>query len=118
MPSSTRSVTADSTASSTNGSRVGRPRPSQDLVRVVNELSETSFPSGHVVHYVTFYGFLFYIFFTHLRPGRWRALVLDVLALLVLLIGPSRVYMGAHWPSLCCGELERSVDGALEAGHD
>jgi membrane-associated phospholipid phosphatase len=78
---------------------VGRPRPSKDLVRVAHNLSENSFPSGHVVHYVTFYGFLFYIFFTHLKPGRWRAAVLDVLALLVLLIGPSRVYMGEHWPS-------------------
>ncbi len=78
---------------------VGRPRPSKDLVQVVNTLSENSFPSGHVVHYVTFYGFLFYIFFTHLKHGRWRNAILSVLAILVLLIGPSRVYMGEHWPS-------------------
>jgi len=78
---------------------VGRPRPAKDLVKVVNTLSENSFPSGHVVHYVTFYGFLFYIFFTHLKRGRWRNALLCVLAILVLLIGPSRVYMGEHWPS-------------------
>jgi membrane-associated phospholipid phosphatase len=78
---------------------VSRPRPSKDLVRVVHTLTENSFPSGHVVHYVTFYGFLFYIFFTHLKPGRWRTIVLNVLAILVLMIGPSRVYMGEHWPS-------------------
>jgi undecaprenyl-diphosphatase len=78
---------------------VGRPRPSKDLVKVVNSLSENSFPSGHVVHYVTFYGFLFYIFFTHLKHGHWRNAILCVLAILVLLIGPSRVYMGEHWPS-------------------
>ncbi|MGI8588478.1 MAG: phosphatase PAP2 family protein [Chloroflexia bacterium] len=78
---------------------VGRPRPSKDLVRVTNSLSENSFPSGHVVHYVTFYGFLFYIFFTHLRHGLWRNAILSLLAILILLIGPSRVYMGEHWPS-------------------
>ena len=78
---------------------VGRPRPSKDLVRVVHSLSENSFPSGHVVHYVTFYGFLFYVFFTHLRHGMWRNAALSLLAILVLMIGPSRVYMGEHWPS-------------------
>jgi undecaprenyl-diphosphatase len=78
---------------------VGRPRPSKDLVRVIHTLGENSFPSGHVVHYVTFYGWLFYIFFTHLRHGKWRNATLSLLAILVVLIGPSRVYMGEHWPS-------------------
>jgi hypothetical protein len=36
----------------------------------MGELAEASFPSGHVVHYVTFYGFLFYLVFTHLKQ-RW-----------------------------------------------
>jgi membrane-associated phospholipid phosphatase len=78
---------------------VGRPRPSKDLVRVIHTLGENSFPSGHVVHYVTFYGWLFYIFFIHLRHGKWRNATLSLLAILVVLIGPSRVYMGEHWPS-------------------
>jgi membrane-associated phospholipid phosphatase len=78
---------------------VGRPRPTRDLVKVSYTLGEHSFPSGHVVHYVTFYGFLFYIFLVHLKDGKWRNAVLTLLALIVLLIGPSRVYQGAHWPS-------------------
>ncbi|MEP6774081.1 MAG: phosphatase PAP2 family protein [Chloroflexota bacterium] len=80
-------------------SRVLRPRPTKDLVRVVSQLGEASFPSGHVVHYVTFYGFLFYLVFTHLKKRWFRTALLTLLAGLILLVGPSRVYMGHHWPS-------------------
>ena len=80
-------------------SRVLRPRPTRDLVRVVSQLGEASFPSGHVVHYVTFYGFLFYLVFTHLKKRWFRTALLTLLAGLILLVGPSRVYMGHHWPS-------------------
>ena len=80
-------------------SQVLRPRPTRDLVRVVSQLGEASFPSGHVVHYVTFYGFLFYLVFTHLKQRWFRTALLTLLAGLILLVGPSRVYMGHHWPS-------------------
>lgn len=78
---------------------VNRPRPTRDLVRVVSSLTETSFPSGHVVHYVTFYGFLFYLVFIHLKQRWFRTALLTLLAGIILLVGPSRVYMGHHWPS-------------------
>lgn len=78
---------------------ISRPRPTRDLVRVTHTLGEHSFPSGHVVHYVTFYGFVFYTLWSHLKEGKGRNAVLTLLALVVLLIGPSRVYQGAHWPS-------------------
>ncbi|MDQ3706499.1 MAG: phosphatase PAP2 family protein [Chloroflexota bacterium] len=79
--------------------RVLRPRPTKDLVRVMGELDEASFPSGHVVHYVTFYGFLFYLVFIHLKQRWFRTALLTLLAGIILLVGPSRVYMGHHWPS-------------------
>jgi undecaprenyl-diphosphatase len=79
--------------------QVLRPRPTKDLVRVFSHLEEASFPSGHVVHYVTFYGFLFYLVFTHLKKRWFRTALLTLLAGLILLVGPSRVYMGHHWPS-------------------
>lgn len=78
---------------------VDRPRPTKDLVRVVSSLQEASFPSGHVVHYVTFYGFLFYLVFTHLKQRWFRTALLTFLAGVILLVGPSRIYMGHHWPS-------------------
>jgi len=80
-------------------SGVLRPRPTSDLVRVMSKLDEASFPSGHVVHYVTFYGFLFYLVFTHLKNRWFRTALLTLLAGLILLVGPSRIYMGHHWPS-------------------
>jgi undecaprenyl-diphosphatase len=76
-----------------------RPRPTRDLVRVVSNLGEASFPSGHVVHYVTFYGFLLYLVYTHLKKRWFRTALLTLLAGIILLVGPSRVYMGHHWPS-------------------
>jgi len=83
--------------------RVLRPRPTKDLVRVMGDLEEASFPSGHVVHYVTFYGFLFYLVFIHLKQRWFRTALLTLLAGVILLVGPSRIYMGHHWPSDVAG---------------
>src|SRR3990170_6808883 len=59
---------------------VARPRPLSDAVTVFEKLNEYSFPSAHVTHYVVFYGFLFFLFWT-LLPGSWlRALALVVTA--------------------------------------
>ncbi len=80
-----------------------RPRPTRDLVRVVSDLGEASFPSGHVVHYVTFYGFLFYLVFIHLKQRWFRTALLTLLAGVIILVGPSRIYMGHHWPSDVAG---------------
>lgn len=78
---------------------VDRPRPADDLVRVLEETSTPSFPSGHVVFAVVFFGLLFYLVSTAVKKSRIRVPIQVVLALIVLLMGPSRVYMGVHWPS-------------------
>lgn len=79
---------------------VDRPRPTPDLARIARELHTFSFPSGHVTGYVTLFGFLFYLAYTLLprrHPLRWIVLILCALA--IVLVGPSRVYMGQHWAS-------------------
>jgi undecaprenyl-diphosphatase len=79
---------------------IGRPRPTAELVTVYRSLSTDSFPSGHVSFYVCFFGFLFFAAFALLPPGSTaRRAALTLTALPVLLVGLSRVYLGAHWPS-------------------
>jgi membrane-associated phospholipid phosphatase len=78
---------------------VGRARPTQQLIHVARQLGGYSFPSGHVLQYTTLFGFAFYVVLVTWRPGPVRTLALVALALPVLLVGPSRVYLGQHWPS-------------------
>jgi undecaprenyl-diphosphatase len=58
-----------------------------------------SFPSGHTVHYVVFFGFLCFLVFTLLRPRALRWAMLGLLAGMMLLVGPARIHLGAHWAS-------------------
>lgn len=79
---------------------IGRPRPTRDLVMVFGDLSSQSFPSGHVTFYVCYFGFIFFVAYALLpRGSHARRLALTLATLPVLLIGFSRVYLGAHWPS-------------------
>ncbi|HEU5013423.1 MAG TPA: phosphatase PAP2 family protein [Roseiflexaceae bacterium] len=78
---------------------IGRARPSSSLVDVVRQASGNSFPSGHVMFYTVFFGVLFFLAWTRLpnSPVRWLAMVFT--SALVILVGPSRIFLGAHWLS-------------------
>ncbi len=78
---------------------IDRPRPSADLVTVINQLKDYSFPSGHVLFYSTFFGFMLFLAYTLLKPAWWRMVLLILLIGMIALIGPSRIYVGQHWAS-------------------
>ncbi len=82
---------------------IHRPRPVSDLVHVVNVLNSYSFPSGHVMYYTAFLGFIWFLVFTLLRKSWLRTLSLVVSGALILLVGASRVYLGQHWTSDVAG---------------
>ncbi len=78
---------------------IKRPRPDKQLVTVVRVINEPSFPSGHVMHYTNFYGLLIYLLATNFKPGRLRNALIGLCTGMIGAIGPSRIYLGAHWPS-------------------
>lgn len=78
---------------------IRRPRPTVDLVHVFRILNSYSFPSGHVMYYVGFFGFMWFLAYTLLKRSWRRTLILWVLGVLIALIGMSRIYLGQHWAS-------------------
>lgn len=78
-----------------------RPRPvaGTDLRVVAAPLGGSSFPSGHVITYVGTYGFFGYLAHTLVRPVTPRRVVVGMVAGLLALVGPSRIYQGHHWPT-------------------
>ncbi len=78
---------------------VDRPRPSADLIHVIAQLKDFSFPSGHVLFYTAFFGFLLFLTYTLLKPPVLRAILLFVFGALIALVGLSRIYEGQHWAS-------------------
>jgi undecaprenyl-diphosphatase len=75
---------------------IHRPRP--DISPLINELSY-SFPSGHAMNSLVFYGLLAYFAHRCIKNGPWRILINATAIILVIAIGFSRVYLGAHYPA-------------------
>jgi membrane-associated phospholipid phosphatase len=74
-----------------------RPRPSFEHPLVVE--TSYSFPSGQAMESLVVYGMLAYFAVLTLRSQRARAVSVGGAALIVVLIGLSRVYLGAHYVS-------------------
>jgi undecaprenyl-diphosphatase len=78
---------------------VQRPRPTSGAVNVITILNSYSFPSGHVMFYLGFFGFIGFLTFSLLKPSLKRSLLLVFVGGLIALIGISRIDLGQHWAS-------------------
>jgi len=78
---------------------VQRARPTAGVVNVIATLNSYSFPSGHVMFYLGFFGFIWFLTFSLLKPSIKRSLVLVFFSILIVLVGLSRIYLGQHWAS-------------------
>lgn len=73
---------------------IARPRP--EILRLVPE-EGYSFPSGHAMVSMGFYGFLIYLIYTKIKNKKIKYPLIIFLSLLILLIGISRIYLGVHY---------------------
>ncbi|MFW6125077.1 MAG: phosphatase PAP2 family protein [Pirellulales bacterium] len=78
---------------------IGRPRPAPNDDWVQVPQSEFAFPSGHTVHYTVLFGFLALWAWKCMQPGWKRHAVVAVCLSMLVLVGPSRLYLAAHWPT-------------------
>lgn len=72
-----------------------KPRPE---VEHLSHADFFSYPSGHSMSALVFYGFLAVLSHEFFKKKATRFIIWFVSSLLVLLIGLSRVYMGVHYP--------------------
>lgn len=72
---------------------IRRDRP--DILQLV-DIGGYSFPSGHSMVSMSFFGFFIYLCIINYKT-KWKYLIISSLTLLILLIGFSRIYLGVHY---------------------
>lgn len=72
-----------------------RERPIESII----EESGYSFPSGHSMASLAFYGFLIYLLYKSSIQKKLKIFLITVLVIIIILIGTSRIYLGVHYLS-------------------
>ena len=73
-----------------------RPRPTE--YRIIEE-SGYSFPSGHAMNGIVFYGFLVYLLYKMIKNKPLKYSLMILINIVVFLVGLSRIYLGVHYTS-------------------
>lgn len=79
--------------------KIGFARPRPDLVPYGTEVFTASFPSGHAMMSAVVYLTLGTLLARTESRRRVKSYVMAIAAVLTLLVGLSRIYLGVHWPS-------------------
>ncbi|MDY2777839.1 MAG: phosphatase PAP2 family protein [Collinsella sp.] len=85
---------------------VQRPRP--EGFRLAVE-SGFSFPSGHSMAAMAFFGLIVWLIWRHEGDRRLRALLSAAFCIVILMVGVSRVYLGVHYASDVVGGFCASI---------
>lgn len=83
-----------------------RPRPTE--YRIIEETGY-SFPSGHSMISMAFYGYLIYLIYKYVKNKYIKWISIVVLSLLICTIGISRIYLGVHYTSDVLGGFLLSI---------
>jgi undecaprenyl-diphosphatase len=89
---------------------VERGRPVEGSVEVWRQIGSYSFPSGHTLGATLVFGFLFFALEHCALRTRTRRILQAACVVWILLMGISRMELGAHWPTDVLGAY---VLGAL-----
>ena len=73
-----------------------RPRPTE--FRIIEETGY-SFPSGHSMVSMAFYGYLIYLIYKYINNKHLKRTLIIILSVLICIIGVSRIYLGVHYTS-------------------
>lgn len=74
---------------------IHRPRPSQTMALAAE--TSYSFPSGHSMMSMIFYGLIVYYVQKFVKKKWLRNLITIVLAIVILAVGITRIYLGVHY---------------------
>ena len=83
-----------------------RPRPNE--FRIIEETGY-SFPSGHSMVSMAFYGYLIYLIYRYVKNKYVKWVLIVLLSILICTIGISRIYLGVHYTSDVLGGFLISI---------
>ena len=83
-----------------------RPRPTE--YRIIEETGY-SFPSGHSMISMAFYGYLIYLIYKYIENKYVKLILISLLSILICMIGVSRIYLGVHYTSDVLGGFLISI---------